>query len=108
LKAIEILIHTKAIEDGMTDLYDQRIDAMKARERAYSNVCMCGEAADKHTEGHAIVSMADRAGDRRDAAQDPRNTNRLAAYKRKRFAAPSWRHDAFESYGAAMREKGIV
>ena len=72
----------------MTDLYEQRIDAMKARERAgnigdlliegqeYRNaerlaaykrkrvpydVCMCGEYMAKHTEGHGHtpVSMGD-------------------------------------------------
>lgn len=52
----------------MTDLYDQRIDAMKARE---------------HAEGLNLMTLA-MCWDTRSETQDQRNAERLAAYKRKR------------------------
>jgi hypothetical protein len=51
----------------MTDLYDQRIDAMKARERK--------------SQSSVRVSFSCAA---QDVYQDFRNAERLAAYKRKR------------------------
>ena len=67
----------------MTDLYDQRIDAMKARARAQSfgwdSLVLCGEGNWVHWDS--------RRGLERDA-----NTDRLAAYKRKRFAYEEHEH----------------
>ena len=50
-----------------TDLYDSRIDAMKARERRFNLSHRFGDL----TECQRL-------------AQEQRNTDRLAAYKRKR------------------------
>ena len=83
----------------MTDLYDERIDAMKARERD-------GGVRWESTDLYGIMTLPEiieMIWSGRRYEQESRNITRLAAYQRKRLA-----HDAFNIYDAAMTAKGLV